>query len=294
MNTKRHILFCLLIVLAVLLLDSTTATAETVAVTSEYARRHYTTQDGLPQMLTEYIWQDTKGYIWIGTLSGFVRYDGFEFIPYLKGKQENILSFCLGTDGNLWALGFRRRHVVDKEGMMRTLPLNERGLLLNNLNAYSLPPGLVLLEDEQERGREICRLTADGEETVLKSPALDSMDICRRVYLDSVSQTFYIPTARYVCRIKTDGTTLAPIQVAESYSLLRDGTRLYLFAADGIYEVDNKEISSYMMPTTCTVFRRMAASGILWTASTSSARCVSIVRETFGWLPTRAFTTFSS
>ena len=238
MNTKRHILFCMLAVLALLPRDGAAAAAEPVSVTSEYARRHYTTQDGLPQMLTEYIWQDAKGYIWIGTLGGFVRYDGFEFIPYLKGKQENILSFCPGTDGSLWALGFRRRHVVDKEGTLRTLPLNGRGLLLNNLNAYSLPPGLVLLEDEQERGREICRLTAEGVEPVLKSPALDSMDLRRRVYLDSVSQTCYIPTARHVCRIKSDGTALTPIRVAESYSLLRNGTRLYLFAADGIHEVD--------------------------------------------------------
>ena len=237
MNPKRHILFCMLAALALLTPDGAAAATEP-AVTSEYARRHYTTQDGLPQMLTEYVWQDAKGCIWIGTLSGFVRYDGFEFTPYLKGKQENILSFCCGTDGSLWALGFRRRHVVDREGTMRTLPLNGRGLLLNNLNAYSLPPGLVLLEDEQERGREICRLTAEGAETVLKSPALDSMDIRRRVYLDSVSQTFYIPTARHVCRIRSDGTALAPIRVAEPYSLLRDGARLYLFAADGIHEVE--------------------------------------------------------
>ncbi len=238
MNTKHPILLCLIAVLATLLPVGTSA-AGPVSVTSEYARRHYTTQDGLPQMLTEYIWQDAKGYIWIGTLGGFVRYDGFEFTPYLKGKQENILSFCPGTDGSLWALGFRRRHVVDKEGTMRTLPLDGRGLLLNNLNAYSLPPGLVLLEDEQERGREICRLTAEGAETVLKSPALDSMDLRRRVYLDSVSQTFYIPTASHVYRIKADGTVLKPIRVTEPYSLLRNGERLYLFATDGIYEVED-------------------------------------------------------
>ena len=80
MNPKRHILFCMLAALALLTPDGAAAAAEP-AVTSEYARCHYTTQDGLPQMLTEYVWQDAKGCIWIGTLSGFVRYDGFEFTP---------------------------------------------------------------------------------------------------------------------------------------------------------------------------------------------------------------------
>ena len=102
MNTKRYILLCLFVVLAFLMQDRSVTAAEPVAVTSEYAHRHYTTQDGLPQMLTEYIWQDAKGYIWIGTLSGFVRYDGFEFTPYLKGKQENILSLSLFAVGFLW------------------------------------------------------------------------------------------------------------------------------------------------------------------------------------------------
>lgn len=247
MKTKRSILLCLLAVLAALPTDGAAAAAEPAAVTSEYACRHYTTQDGLPQMLTEYIWQDAKGYIWIGTLGGFVRYDGFEFIPYLKGKQENILSFCPGPDGSLWALGFRRKHVVDKEGTMRTVPLTESGLLLNNLNAYSLPPGLALLEDEQERRRQICRLTDGGTETLLASPLLDDMDTRRRVYLDSVTQTFYVPTSRLVYRIKTDGTSLQPIVRAESYSLLRDGKRLLLFAADGIYEVDGPR--TYLVST---------------------------------------------
>ncbi|MBR1546601.1 MAG: hypothetical protein IJ633_07415 [Prevotella sp.] len=45
-------------------------------MTSHLTYRRYTTQDGLPQMQTERLWQDSRGYIYIGTLSGFVRFDG--------------------------------------------------------------------------------------------------------------------------------------------------------------------------------------------------------------------------
>jgi ligand-binding sensor domain-containing protein len=68
-------------------------------VESGYSYRRYTTQDGLPQMLSESLIQDDKGYIWVGTLSGFARYDGFMFKQFLREKSENIVSFGgLGRD----------------------------------------------------------------------------------------------------------------------------------------------------------------------------------------------------
>ena len=70
--------------------------------------RRYVTQDGLPQMQTERLWQDSKGYIYIGTLSGFVRYDGKTFKPFLKGRRENIVAFAEGK-----AFNFRRQWLID-------------------------------------------------------------------------------------------------------------------------------------------------------------------------------------
>ncbi|MFP2997352.1 two-component regulator propeller domain-containing protein [Spongiivirga sp. MCCC 1A20706] len=40
---------------------------------------HYTTVDGLPHNITYGIFQDSKGYIWIGTDNGLAKYDGREF-----------------------------------------------------------------------------------------------------------------------------------------------------------------------------------------------------------------------
>lgn len=236
MEHIRRILACLLLPLGLLAWPATgTAAQEAAAVTSEYAFRHYTTLDGLPQMLTECIYQDKRGYIWIGTLAGFVRYDGFEFVPYLKGgRPENIVGFHEDARG-VTALGFRRRHLAGKDGQTDTRPLDDRGLLLNNFNSSALPPGYLLLENEQEQEREICRFTDDGTETVLRSPLLDEMDACRRVFADTANGTFYIPTAERTYRLKADGTALPALLVPQGYSLLRTDSTLYLFAADGVY-----------------------------------------------------------
>ena len=51
MNTKRYILLCLFVVLAFLMQDRSVTAAEPVAVTSEYAHRHYTTQDATMNMV---------------------------------------------------------------------------------------------------------------------------------------------------------------------------------------------------------------------------------------------------
>ena len=66
----------------------------TQSLESRLTYRRYITQDGLPQMQTERLWQDSRGYIYIGTLSGFVRFDGREFTPFLKGRRLNIVGFA--------------------------------------------------------------------------------------------------------------------------------------------------------------------------------------------------------
>ena len=63
------------------------------SISSQLSYRRFTTLDGLPQMQAEMVWQDRDDYIWIGTLSGFVRYDGRTLTPFLKGRRENIVSF---------------------------------------------------------------------------------------------------------------------------------------------------------------------------------------------------------
>ena len=105
-----HLLAKMSFLLGLLLpMSALCATHVSVTVTSGYSFRRYTTQDGLPQMLTECIHQDKMGYIWIGTLSGFVRYDGFEFVPYLKGgRPENIVAFHEDKYG-VTALGSSRQ-----------------------------------------------------------------------------------------------------------------------------------------------------------------------------------------
>lgn len=120
--------------------------------------RRYTTQDGLPQMQAERLFQDARGYIYIGTLSGFVRYDGKAFTPFLKGRRLNIVGFT-EVANEVRALGFFRQWRVDYEEV-EPLPLDPKGhWLLNNLNAGSLPNGYVLLEDSLEQHRRLCRMT---------------------------------------------------------------------------------------------------------------------------------------
>lgn len=68
----------------------------------------YTVCDGLSSNLVQYIYQDSKGFIWIGTNNGLNRYDGYNFKTYRynpkndKGIQGNdILFISEDFEGNV-------------------------------------------------------------------------------------------------------------------------------------------------------------------------------------------------
>ncbi len=70
---------------------------------------YLTAEDGLSQGNIECIFQDSRGFIWIGTFNGLNRYDGYEIKIFnhdaedsLSLSHEHIIQMCEDAEGKLW------------------------------------------------------------------------------------------------------------------------------------------------------------------------------------------------
>ncbi|MDU2122295.1 MAG: two-component regulator propeller domain-containing protein [Clostridium celatum] len=107
--------------------------------------------DGLSQSLAEYIYQDSFGYIWIGTNDGLNRYNGNEFKLYKNIKNDNnsisnnmISSLVEDNDKNLW---------IGTDG-----GLNKMNLVTGNITRY-----LVSDEDKTHSNTVVDELLLDSK-----------------------------------------------------------------------------------------------------------------------------------
>lgn len=71
--------------------------------------KRITIEDGLSQTSIEYVFQDSKGYMWIGTTDGLNKYNGnkFEIFRYKENKPNSISSNYISaitedSEGNIW------------------------------------------------------------------------------------------------------------------------------------------------------------------------------------------------
>ena len=79
--------------------------AQVDSIALNYPYIHYSTKKGLPSNETFCVFQDSRGYIWIGTDRGLVKYDGYKFKTYttLDGLVDNVvLSINEDSKGNIW------------------------------------------------------------------------------------------------------------------------------------------------------------------------------------------------
>ena len=65
--------------------------------------KNYTASDGLVANPVRCIYQDSKGFIWIGTWEGLSRYDGYKFYNYStsNGLSHNLINSIAEIDGKL-------------------------------------------------------------------------------------------------------------------------------------------------------------------------------------------------
>ena len=67
--------------------------------------KNYTIAEGLPQSTVYTIFQDSKGFIWLGTQGGVAKFNGIEFENYSqKDKLADNHVFSIGEDNqqNIW------------------------------------------------------------------------------------------------------------------------------------------------------------------------------------------------
>jgi ligand-binding sensor domain-containing protein len=63
----------------------------------QYSFINYSIEDGLAQSQVQTIFQDDKGYLWLGTYGGLTRYDGKSFVNYSKedGLLDNRVNYIV-------------------------------------------------------------------------------------------------------------------------------------------------------------------------------------------------------
>ena len=101
---------------------------------------HFTVKDGLPQMQCMNLFQDSKGYIWVGTKGGASQYDGISFKNFNINNglgHNHIRVITEDKHGHIWALSNKGLSVL-KNGTFRfykprsELIINTRELVIDN------------------------------------------------------------------------------------------------------------------------------------------------------------------
>lgn len=65
-----------------------------ISFSQEYSYKNYSIPEGLPQSQITCLFQDSKGFIWVGTKGGAARFDGYEFENFTvnEGLTANFIS----------------------------------------------------------------------------------------------------------------------------------------------------------------------------------------------------------
>lgn len=103
--------------------------AEAVAVNpsrpiSQYSLASWETRDGLPQNSVQSLAQTADGYLWVATVEGLARFDGFRFTVFDRANtppltRNDIQSLYAAGDGSLWISAYGSGLLRHRQGAFR-------------------------------------------------------------------------------------------------------------------------------------------------------------------------------
>ncbi len=159
----------------------------------DYVSKNWTTEDGLPGMTIADMMEDSKGYIYVGTYDGLVRFDGVEFTTFSRATDEKYdfataHSLFQDTDGNIW-VGHNDEGIscLYTDGSVRKYTVSD-GLVNNKINA--------LCEDLNHNiwvgtAADLCYITPEGKIQIpRRDEGIDEKIIVSDMFCDTAGRVW--------------------------------------------------------------------------------------------------------
>lgn len=128
---------------------------------SQYARKHWQVEDGLPQNYVTSITQEPGGLLVVGTSGGVARFDGLRFEPIVLEEEtgisrEWITALAVDHAGNLWIASRDAGLYLHKEGRTQrprgSSPRLDSMAVLRDGSIAGIGWGTWRIRDEEPRG----------------------------------------------------------------------------------------------------------------------------------------------
>lgn len=222
----------------------------------QYIFSNYSINNGLSQSVVNCIFQDSKGYIWIGTQNGLNRFNGETFDVYSYNPVDSnsisnnwIYAITEDIDGNLWigTKGGLNKYLV-KQNKFKRIPYQANfiydvtqycydNICLSNGNILiNTPPVISIFDPEKEIFTHFrSNLEYDGAVKDVKIPVIEDID--GNIWIGSTKglSEFSLQTKEfnYFSFINKNGDFIDDINITALYKdkkgMLWVGTTLGLF-----------------------------------------------------------------
>lgn len=211
-------------------------------ITSEYAYRHYTTDDGLPSYSLESVFQDSQGFIWVGCSGGIARYDGFGFHRYMEGRFTNIMRISENYKNEVNAYGFNL-YTVDKDAdTIRTIKL-PKGYFPYKNNHTKLPSKYAFLNKNNSDAKALFELTDTGFVKILEHPDFEEMDMFSgRIFMDEKQKKIYVPVNDGISVLSFNGKKTAFHPGYFVLNFIQYQGDIWFITANGLYRIRQDKI----------------------------------------------------